>query len=175
MKYVSVRPHSRLEMCTTKLSGRATREYVFSAIIPPNSFFSKLSAASFFKRCYNKSMKKEVIVPSLLIAASLSFCVIPKGSRAAIEYGGNTYQAPFAASTTEKVGGLIDHVVKDELGASSTTDVAGITTGAKNIFVRLSDWLREKAGIDLGGIVKGIGSFFVTIFQFLFGLIKNAI
>jgi hypothetical protein len=120
-------------------------------------------------------MKKQVILPFFLVLTSLSFFVFPQGSRAAIEYGGNTYQAPFAASTTGKVGEIIDHVVKDELGASSTTDVAGITKGAKNIFTKISDWLREKAGIDLVGIFKGIGSFFVMIFKFIFSFLKDSI
>ena len=120
-------------------------------------------------------MKKQAILPFFLVTASLAFFSLPQGSRAAIEYEGKTYQAPFAASTTSKVGEIIDHVVKDELGASSTTDVAGITEGAKNIFVRMSDWLDEKAGINLPGIFRGIGSFLMTVVQFLFGLVKNAI
>jgi hypothetical protein len=160
VKYASVAPRSRLEIRTVK---RETASFFF------------LQEIYLKKRGKIINMKKQVILPLFLVLTSLSFFVFPQGSRAAIEYGGNTYQAPFAASTTSKVGEIIDHVVKDELGASSTTDVAGITKGAKNIFTRISDWLREKAGIDLSGIFKGILNFFVTIFKFLFGLIKDSI
>ena len=92
-------------------------------------------------------------------------------AQAAIEYGSSSYQAPFAATTTEKVGQALDQIVKGELGASSTSDIGGIVEGSKNIFTKIADWLKEKANIDLVGIFKSIGKFFVSIFKWIFSFI----
>lgn len=105
----------------------------------------------------------------LLLFAVYSLLFTP--AFAAIEYGDNSYQSPYATTTTDKVGGAIDYVVKDQLGASSTNDFGGIIEGSKGFFERIADWLREKANIDLIGIFKGIGGFFLKIFKWIFGLI----
>lgn len=110
-----------------------------------------------------------------IIATICAIGTLTATAQAAIEYGGQSYEAPFAASSTAKVGEVVDEVITDGLGASSTTDVAGITRGAGNLFTRINNWLADKAGIDLLGILRAIGHFFVVIVTFVIDLIKKLI
>ncbi len=94
-------------------------------------------------------------------------------TQAAIRYGSDNLQAPFAATTTQKVNDAINNLIQGQLGASSTTDVSGIVRGAENVFVRINNWLKDKAGIDLFGILKAIGHLFLSTVGFFFDLIKR--
>jgi len=103
------------------------------------------------------------------------FFLMTASASAAINYDGKSYEAPFAASTTDSVNNFVNTVVTGQLGASSTTDVEGIAKGAQNAFTRLNNWLADKAGIDLLGILKAIGHFFIILVQFVIDLIKKVI
>jgi hypothetical protein len=116
-----------------------------------------------------------IIFAGIIASMLLSF-VSPVG--AAIQFNGTTQQAPFAASTTQQVGNLLNQVVSGDLGTtngSSTVDAGGILNGVGRFFAGVNTWLKEKAGIDFFAILKGIGHFFIIVVQFVVDLIRKAL
>ncbi len=96
-------------------------------------------------------------------------------AHAAIQYNGTTSQSPYAATTTNTVGDLLNQAVTGGLGASSTSDVDGIVNGAKNGATKVNSWLGTNAGIDFFGILKAIGHALISVIGFVFDLIKKAL
>lgn len=110
-----------------------------------------------------------------IVAISVLTSALPVS--AAIQYGGTTQQASFAASTTQQVGNLINQVAAGDvsLNGSSTVDTAGIFSGIGRLFAGVNTWLRDNAGIDFFGILKGIGHFFVLTVQFFVDLLRKVL
>lgn len=100
-------------------------------------------------------------------------------ANAAIQYGGETYQASFAASTTDAVGKTVHDVlsgnIKNPLSASSTESAGTVVGEAIGFFARTNNWLKEKAGIDFVAILKGIGSLFLAIINFAVDILKKVL
>ena len=114
----------------------------------------------------------------LLLACTLQILIAPV-ARAAIQYDGVSQQASFAASTTKQVGELLDKAVSGGLtGAtsSSTTEQAtGVLGSIGRFFAGINTWLKEKAGINFFGILKGIGSFFLIVIEFVVDLLRKVL
>lgn len=91
----------------------------------------------------------------------------------AVEFGGGRLEAPFAATSTQKVNEALNDVATEHLGAESTSDVVGIATGLGGFFVRINTWLRETAGIDFFGILQAIGKLFIGFVSFIVNLAKG--
>ena len=108
-------------------------------------------------------MKKILVLLPVLFAL---FAITP--AMGAIEYGDKTYTAPFAASTTESVGGLVkDFSIKDINSAESITAGFGILSGISDFFTNINNWLKDTAGIDLFAILSAIGHWFVIILEWI--------
>lgn len=124
-------------------------------------------------------MKKHYTIRSLAIIFGAIFFLVNAGESsvafAAIEFGGGTLEAPFAATSTQKVNETLDKVATEHLGAESTTDVVGIATGLGGFFVKINNWLRETAGIDFFAIVKAIGKIFISLVTFIINLVKGIV
>ncbi len=112
----------------------------------------------------------------LTVAALVSLLATTTPARAAIQYGSSTQQAPFAASTTEQIGNLINQAASGDLtNGSSTIDTGGVLNSIGKFFSNVNDWLKENAGIDFFGILKGIGHFFIVVVGFVVNLVKKAL
>lgn len=100
---------------------------------------------------------------------------------AAIQYGSTTQQSSLAPGATQQVGNLINNVVSGNAigggtaNASGTPDVAGALGGLGRFFAGVNTWLKDKAGIDFFGILKGIGHFFLIVIQFVVDLVRKAL
>jgi len=111
---------------------------------------------------------------SLLVISCL---VLVNTAGAAIQYGGETYQSSYAASTTNAVGGVVDDIISggvtNPLSGSSTINTDSVVSGAVGFFGRVNNWLKEKAGIDFTAILKAVGHFFILTVQFVVELVKK--
>jgi hypothetical protein len=118
-------------------------------------------------------MKKIILLACVLQLVSMPVV------RAAIQYGGGSQQASFAASTTKQVGELLDKAVSGGLttaASSSTTEQAtGVLGSVGRFFAGINTWLKEKAGINFFGILKGIGSFFLIVIEFVVDLLRKVL
>jgi hypothetical protein len=111
----------------------------------------------------------------LILAVLIVYIGACSSAQAAIQYNGGNYESGIAATTTSQVNSVINNVVTGQLGASSTTDIAGIERGVQSSYGRLNNWLQVQAGINLKGIVGGIGHFFVVVVGFAVDLFKRLI
>ncbi len=109
----------------------------------------------------------------LLCIATCSLLLGTNAAQAAIQYGGTTQQASFAASTTQSVSGLLNSIAPGSNDDSSTINAPGILAGIGRFFVGINTWLKEKAGIDLFAIIRGIGGFFLVIIRVAIELLKK--
>lgn len=107
-----------------------------------------------------KTLSLSLVISFQLLAAPVA--------RAAIQYGSDTYQAPFAASTTEQVGGLVKGVDLNNLNSSSSISAGlGFFGKVKQFFINLDQWMKDKAGIDFFGILTTIGHWFVITLEWI--------
>ena len=111
------------------------------------------------------------------IAAAAAALIISSISvaQASIQYNGTNLQSDYAATTTNQVNDVINNVIQGKLGATSTTDVQGIVSGAQNALNNGSDWVQNQSGINLRGILGTIGHFIVSAAGFIINLIKGAL
>ena len=87
---------------------------------------------------------------------------------AAIQYGNDTYQAPFAASTTEQVGDLVKGVDLNDLDSGTSISAGlGFFGKVKEFFIGVDQWMKDKAGIDFFGILTTIGHWFVITLEWI--------
>ena len=95
--------------------------------------------------------------------------VVP--ARASIQFGENNYTAPFAASTTEQVGGLVQDLNIPDISNMNTVNSirtgTGVIMGIGNFFSDLNEWLMVKAGINLFGILTTIGHWFIFTLEWI--------
>ncbi len=95
---------------------------------------------------------------------------------AAIQFNNQIQVAPFAASSTQQLGGLIkDFSLTDANSVTSVGAGMQIVASIGSFFVGVNDWLKDKAGIDLFAIFKTIGHWFVIIVQWLIDIIKKVL
>lgn len=112
-----------------------------------------------------------------IVAALIATMVlaIATPTMAAIQYGDQTYTAPFAASTTQQVGNLVNGVnipnpSTDPISAIQQS--AGIISGIKYFFTSVDAWLKEHAGIDFFSILMTIGHWFVLTLEWILKALK---
>lgn len=97
-------------------------------------------------------------------------------ARAEIQFENTTASAPFAASSTEKVGSLLkDFAVSDINSTTSISSGYKFIRSIGNFFVGINDWLAEHAGINLFAILKTIGRWFVVVVEWLIEVIKSVL
>lgn len=63
-------------------------------------------------------------------------------------------------------------VQKNVSGSGSGKLLSDLGTDLKNIWNSLDAWLQDKAGISLGGIIKGIGGIFIVVLRQIINLIN---
>ena len=107
----------------------------------------------------------------LLSVISYQFLVVPV-AQAAIQYGDKSYTAPFAASTTNAVGGLVSGVDISNLNAGDISAGLGFFGSIKQFFINVDSWLKVNAGIDFFGIMGAIGHWIVITLEWILKALK---
>lgn len=107
-------------------------------------------------------------------ASTLAIFLFVSSAKGAIQYGGEGYQAPFAASSTQQVGNVINEVTSGSI-TDGSVDAGGFFSGIGRFFAGINTWLKEKAGIDFFAILKAIGHVFLVVIQFVVDLLKKVL
>jgi len=117
----------------------------------------------------------------LLALAAILALMAPPAALGAINYGGNSYSAPFAASTTERVSDLVSGF--DDTGTINYVNPTTTTIGTmvrffgtiQQFFIDVNDWLRVHAGIDFFGILITIGHWFMIFLEWIVSALKTVL
>ncbi|PIT93353.1 MAG: hypothetical protein COU06_00555 [Candidatus Harrisonbacteria bacterium CG10_big_fil_rev_8_21_14_0_10_38_8] len=98
---------------------------------------------------------------------------------ATIQYNGKNYILPLLKNSEEipvptnldQVKDVISDVELDKIISTSTA--SDLITGAKDASDKTVNWLDKDAGIDVIGILKGIGNGFIFAAEFMINLLKS--
>ena len=93
----------------------------------------------------------------------------------AIRYGNQSYVAPFAASTTQQVAGLVSSTGADLNNLTSSSSISaglGFLGSIKNFFINIDSWLKIHAGINLFAILTTIGHWFMITLEWIIMALK---
>lgn len=99
----------------------------------------------------------------IFLLISLFTIIITTPAFGAIKYKDKEYSSSYAASSTQKVNEVINDIL--DIEASSTV------AKAKGIWNKTSAWF-GKNGINITGIFKTIGNWFVVIVTWVVDLVK---
>lgn len=108
----------------------------------------------------------------MILILVLAFLTVTP-AHAAINYGGQSYSATIATSTSEQVSGLIkDFSINDINSSESISAGIGLFAGIKNFFVGIDSWLKVNAGINFFGILTTIGHWFIIVLEWILAALK---
>lgn len=91
----------------------------------------------------------------------------------AIEFGDNSYGTGVGSEVIDKTQDLVGDISLDTITASSSVETAkSIFSKAGEAFKELEGWLKDKAGIDILGLLKTLLTWFVVVVEWMINLIK---
>ncbi|PIR87235.1 MAG: hypothetical protein COU11_01630 [Candidatus Harrisonbacteria bacterium CG10_big_fil_rev_8_21_14_0_10_49_15] len=117
-----------------------------------------------FFHCLKIENWKLKIVLGLILVSGFYILVSNKVANAAVDHGDKSFS--FSASTTDSLKEITGDISLEQV-AGTKNFLVRMWEATTNGFEVVDNWLAEKAGINLGGILRAIGSWFVIVLEWM--------